>query len=63
MGGIGERIDGFWKYFCPDFGFKARYDLTDFRILQLRWVADSSTFRALILDFACSNNIFARILD
>ena len=20
-----ERIGGFWKYFCPDFGFKARF--------------------------------------
>ena len=24
-GWIDERIGGFWKYFCPDFGFKARF--------------------------------------
>ena len=24
-GWIDERIGGFWKYFCPDFGFKTRF--------------------------------------
>ena len=37
--------------------------LTGFRIVQLQWIADSSFFRARILDFACNKSIFARISD
>ena len=61
MEGRNRRTD--WrilKYFCPDFGFKARYDLTTFRILQLR--IHPLFGPSWILDFACNNDIFARIL-
>ena len=37
--------------------------LTGFRIVQLQRIADSSFFRARILDFACNKSIFARISD
>ena len=33
------------------------------RILQLQQIADSSSFWAQILDFACNKSIFARISD
>ena len=37
--------------------------LTGFRLVQLQWIADSSFFRARILNFACNKSIFARISD
>ena len=40
------------KIFLPDFQIQSEI-LTDFRILQLQRIADSSIFWARILDFAC----------
>ena len=40
------------KIFLPGFG-NQREILTDFLILQLQRIADSSVFWARILDFAC----------
>ena len=40
------------KIFLPGFQIQ-REILTDFRILQLQRIADSSIFWARILDFAC----------
>ena len=43
-------------------GFRIQSEiLTDFRILQLQRIVDSSIFWARILDFACNSNIFAWI--
>ena len=50
------------KIFLPGFGSQ-REILTDFRILQLQRIANSSVFWARIFDFACHQNIFARISD
>ena len=50
------------KIFLP--GFRIQSDiLTDFQILQLQWIANSSTFWTQILDFACNKSIFAWISD
>ena len=41
------------KIFLP--GFRIQNEiLTDFGILQLQWIMDSSIFWARILDFACN---------
>ena len=56
-GWIGKRNAGFWKLFLPGFRIQSEI-LTDFRILQLQRIEDSS-----ILDFACNSNIFAWISD
>ena len=52
------------KIFLPAFQIQSEI-LTDFRILQLQRIADSSVIGARILDFACNENenIFARISD
>ena len=50
------------KIFLPGFWIQ-REILTNFRILQLQWIADSSTFWARILDFVCNQNIFGQISD
>ena len=45
-------------------GFRIQSEiLTDFRILQLQQIVDSSIFCARILDFACNKSIFAQISD
>ena len=45
-------------------GFRIQSEiLTDFRILQLQRIVDSSIFCARILDFACNKSIFAQITD
>lgn len=45
-------------------GFRIQSEiLTDFRILQLQRIVDSSIFGARILDFACNKSIFAQISD
>ena len=48
--------------FFPGFRIQSEI-LTDFRILQLQRIEDSSIFWAQIMDFACNSNIFARISD
>ena len=50
------------KTFLPGFRIQSEI-LTDFRILQLKRIADSSIFWARILDFACNLNILTRISD
>ena len=50
------------KIFLPGFRIQSEI-LTDFRILQLQWIANSSIFWAQILDFACNKSIFPRISD
>ena len=50
------------KIFLPGFRIQSE-TLTDFRILQLQRIADSSIFGARILDFACNKSILARISD
>ena len=50
------------KIFLPGFWIQSQI-LTDFRILQLQWIANSSIFWAQILDFACNKSIFAWISD
>ena len=46
------------KIFLPGFRIQSEI-LTDFRILQLQRIADSSIFWVRILDFSCNLNIFA----
>ena len=48
--------------FLPGFRIQSEI-LTDFRILQLQRMEDSSIFWARILDFASNSNIFAWISD
>ena len=48
--------------FLPGFRIQSEI-LTDFRILQLQRIEDSSIFWARILDFANNSNIFAGISD
>ena len=50
------------KIFLPGFRIQSEI-LTDFRILRLWWIADSSIFWARILDLTYNSNIFARISD
>ena len=50
------------KIFLPGFRIQSKI-LTDFRILQLQPIVDSSIFWVRILDFACNSNIFAWISD
>ena len=45
------------KIFLPGFRIQSEI-LTDFRILQLQRIADSSIFWVRILDFSCNLNIF-----
>ena len=37
--------------------------LTDFRILQLQRIADSTIFWAWFLDFVCNKSIFVQVSD
>ena len=46
------------KMFLPGFRIQSEI-LTDFRILQLQRIADSSIVGARILEFACNKNILA----
>ena len=46
------------KMFLPGFRIQSEI-LTDFRILQLQRIADSSIVGARILEIACNKNIFA----
>ena len=56
--GVNRRTDRrILKIFLPGFRIQSEI-LTDFRILQLQRIEDSS-----ILDFACNSNIFAWISD
>ena len=60
---VNRRMD--WrilKIFLPGFQIQSEI-LTDFRILQLQHIANSSIFWARILDFACNKSIFARISE
>ena len=50
------------KIFLPGFRIQSEI-LTDFRILQLQWIVNSTIFWARILDFACNKSIFAQILE
>ena len=50
------------KIFLPGFRIQSEI-LTDFRILQLQWIANSSILWAQILDFACNKSIFAQISE
>ena len=56
-----EQANGLAEF--EDFFARKSEILTDFRILQLQRIADSSIFWARILDFACNWNIFAWISD
>ena len=47
------------KIFLPGFRIQSKI-LTDFPIMQLQRIADSSTFWARILDLACNKNILPR---
>ena len=63
MKGVDRRTDGrIFKIFLPGFRIQSEI-LTDFRILQLQRIADSSIFWARIFDFTCNWYIFARISD
>ena len=56
---MNRRTDGrILKIFLPGFRIQSEI-LTDFQILQLQWIADSSIFGARISDFMCNKNIFA----
>ena len=46
-------MGGIFKIFLPGFRIQSKI-LTDFRILQLQRIADSSIFWARILDFTCN---------
>ena len=60
---VNRRMDRqILKIFLPGFRIQSEI-LTNFRILQLQWIANSSIFWAWILDFACNKSIFARISD
>ena len=60
---VNRRMDRqILKIFLPGFRIESEI-LTNFRILQLQWIANSSIFWAWILDFACNKSIFARISD
>ena len=50
------------KIFLPGFRIQSEI-LTDFRILQLQRIVNSTIFGARILDFACNKSIFAQILE
>ena len=61
--GRNKRMDRpILKIFLPGFRIQSEI-LTDFRILQLQRMEDSSIFWARILDFANNSNIFAWISD
>ena len=56
---VNRRMDRqILKIFLPGFRIQSEI-LTDFRILQLQWIANSSIFWAWILDFACNKSIFS----
>ena len=60
---VNRRMDRqILKIFLPGFRIQSEI-LTDFRILQLQWIANSSIFCAHILDFACNKSVFAQISD
>ena len=60
---VNRRMDRqILKIFLPGFQIQSEI-LTDFRILQLQWIENSSIFCARILDFACNKSIFAQISD
>ena len=61
--GVNRRMDRrILKIFLPEFRIQSEI-LTDFWILQLQWIANSSIFWDQILDFACNKSIFAWISD